>query len=304
MRYAVAHGRRWWPRGGPAGLGAQAVEALREAGHEVVEVVAGSMDEARAVCAALINDGIDVLVVTGGDGVVSMATDLCVGTSTAVGILPAGTGNDCARSLGVPFRAGRSGSRHGAVDLLLADHRRTLDTLHVVELDRHVLSSVPAALDARISDRANNWPRGLGPAAYTLSALVEIALLRRQPPLHYRLTLDGRTEELEALVVVPANLPVFGGGLRIAPDADPTDGLLDLVVIRPVTPTEALGVLRAVRSGRHTFHPAVRITRAEQVRIEGPPDIVAQGDGEPIGPLPVTVQVRASSLQVVAPPLT
>lgn len=298
MRYAVAHGRRRWPRGGPAGLGARAVEALRGAGHEVVEVVAGSMEQARAACGALVADGLDVLVVTGGDGVVSMATDLCAGTSTAVGILPAGTGNDCARSLAVPLRP------RDAVDVLLAAHRRTVDTLHVVELDRHVLSSVPAALDARISDRANNWPRGLGPAAYTLSALIEIALLRRQPPLRYRLTVDGRTEELEALVVVPVNLRFFGGGLPIVPDADPADGLLDLVVIRPVGPTDALRVLQGVRRGRHTEHPAVSITRAREVWIEGPPDIVAQGDGEPLAPLPLTVQVRPSSLQVVAPPLT
>lgn len=298
MRYAVAHGRRRWPRGGPAGLGARAVEALRGAGHEVVEVVAGSMEQARAACGALVADGLDVLVVTGGDGVVSMATDLCAGTSTAVGILPAGTGNDCARSLAVPLRP------RDAVDVLLAAHRRTVDTLHVVELDRHVLSSVPAALDARISDRANNWPRGLGPAAYTLSALIEIALLRRQPPLRYRLTVDGRTEELEALVVVPVNLRFFGGGLPIVPDADPADGLLDLVAIRPVGPTDALRVLQGVRRGRHTEHPAVSITRAREVWIEGPPDIVAQGDGEPLAPLPLTVQVRPSSLQVVAPPLT
>lgn len=303
MRYAVAHGRRRWPRGGPAGLGARAVRALRGAGHEVVEVVAGSIGEARAASAALVADGIDVLVVTGGDGVVSMATDLCVGTGTAVGILPDGTGNDCARSLSVPVAPGRRASDR-AVDLLLADRRRTVDTLRVVELGRHVLSSVPAALDARISARANSWPRGLGPAAYSLSALVEIALLRRQPPLRYRLTLDGRTEELEALVVVPANLPFFGGGLRIAPDADPADGLLDLVLIRPVTPTDALGLLRAVRSGRHTSHPAVSCTRARQVTIEGPPDVVAQGDGEPLAPLPLTVQVSPASLQVVAPPLT
>lgn len=304
MRYAVAHGRRGWPRGGPAGLGAQAVQALRAAGHEVVEVVAGTLEEARTASAELVHDGVDVLVVTGGDGVVSMATDLCAGTSTAVGILPAGTGNDGARSLGVPHRPARGGTRHGAVDVLLADHRRTVDTLHVVELDRHVLSSVPAALDARISDRANTWPRGLGPVAYSLSALVEIALLRRQPPLHYRLTVDGRTEELEALVVVPANLPYFGGGLPIAPGADPADGLLDLVVVRPVTPTAALAVLRAVRAGRHTSHPAVSITRASTVRIEGPAHVVAQGDGDPLGPLPLTVQVRASSLRVVTPPLT
>lgn len=298
MRYAVAHGRRRARlRGGSASVGRAAVSRLRAAGHEVHEVVAGSAEQARSACAALVAHGVDVLVVCGGDGGVSMAADLCAGTPTAVAVLPAGTGNDTARSLGIPLRG-------GAQDVLLADHRRTIDTLHIPELDRHVVGSVPAALDARISDRANRWPRVAGPAAYTLSALVEIALLRRQPPLRYTLTVDGRAQQIEALVVVPANLPFFGGGLRIAPGADPADGLLDLVVITPVTPAQGLGLLRAVRAGRHTSHPAVRVTRAREVRIEGPADVVAQGDGDPLAPLPLTVRVAASSLQVVAPALT
>lgn len=297
MRYAVAHGRRRrGPAGRAAGAGEQAVAALRAAGHEVTEVVASSLAQARAACARLVEDGVDVLVVVGGDGMANLGADLCAGTPTAVAILPAGTGNDNARSLGIPPGA-------GALEVLLADRRRSVDTLYLPELDRHVLSSVTSALDARISDRANRWPRHLGAATYTLSALVEIALLRRQPPLNYVLTVDGTPLALEALVVASANMGYLGGGLHLAPEADPDDGQLDLVVITPVTPAQGLGLLRAVRAGRHTGHPAVRITRARQVRIEGPDDIVAQGDGEPLAPLPLTVQVRASTLQVVAPVL-
>lgn len=298
MRYAVAHGRR---RRGPAGRGAQvgeqAVAALRAEGHEVTEVIAGSLAQARAACAALVADRIDVLVVVGGDGLVSMAADLCAGTPTAVGILPGGTGNDNARSLGI-----RRGAH--ALDVLLADRRRTVDTLYLPDLDRQVLSSVTSALDARISDRANRWPRVFGAPTYTLSALVEIALLHRQPPFHYVLTVDGTPQALEALVVASANMAFFGGGLQIAPEADPADGLLDIVVIAPVTPAQGVGLLRELRSGRHTGNPAVSTTRAKRVRIEGPADIVAQGDGEPLAPLPLSLQVSPSILQVVAPDLT
>lgn len=301
MRYAVARGRRTRRhRGGAAALGAAATARLRSAGHEVTEVVTDSLEQARERCGALVADGVDVLAVAGGDGAVSLAADLCVGTGTALAILPSGTGNDSARSLGLIGRA--DGVR--PLQALMDDHRRRIDTLHVVELDRHVIGSVPAALDARISARANGWPRHLGPATYTLSALVEIALLRRQPPLQYTLTVDGRPQDLEAVVVVPANLPYFGGGLPIAPDADPADGMLDLVVISPVSPVEAVRLLRAVRAGRHARHPAVTITRAREVHVTGPPDIVAQADGDELGPLPLTVQVSPSSLQVVTPPLS
>lgn len=294
MRYALVHGRRSG-RGGAAGVGERASAALRGAGHDVVQVSADTLEEARAACVALVADGVEVLAVAGGDGLVSLGADVCAGTPTALGILPAGTGNDNARSLGLP-----SGPA-ACVDVLLAGHTRTVDTLLLPELGRHVLGSVCGALDARINARANRLPRRLGAASYTVSALVEIALLRRQPPLHYRLTLDGRSRELDALVVVAASMPSIGGGLPIAPAADPADGELDVVLIHPVTPAQALGLLRAVRAGRHTGHPAVEILRAREVRVEGPPDVVAHGDGEALGPLPLTVRVDPASLQVVVP---
>lgn len=300
MRYAVAHGRRSG-RGGAAVLGAQAVVALRDAGHDVLEIEASSLPEARARCGAAVAEGVDVLVVAGGDGVVSLATDLCAGTGTAVGILPAGTGNDNARSLGVP-------AGPGAVAALLQDRRRILDTLHLVELDRHVLGSVNAGLDARIAHRATLLPRRLGPWSYTVAALVEIARLPWTPPLRYTLTVTGEggartTERLDALVVVPANMPYLGGGLHLAPDADPADGLLDLVVVRPLAPARALVLLRAVRAGRHTSMPEVQVRRASEVRVEGPADVLAHGDGEALAPLPLTVRVAPANLQVIVPPL-
>jgi diacylglycerol kinase (ATP) len=296
MRYAVAHGRRAG-RGGAAELGAVAVQRLRAHGHEVTEVAASTLEEAREACAELVADGVDVLAVAGGDGVVSLATDLCAGTGTAVGILPAGTGNDAARSLGVPL------ARDAALEVLLQCPPRVVDTVHLPELDRHLLGNVLGALDARIAHRATRLPRRLGAASYTLAALVEIALLPRQEPLHYRLVVDTEPFEVDALVVVLANLPYVGGGLRIAPEADATDGLLDLVVIRPVSPRAALGLLSEVREGRHTRNRAVDIVRAGSVRIEGPGDVLAHGDGEAVGPLPLAVTVDPSSLQVIAPPL-
>ncbi|AXH95221.1 diacylglycerol/lipid kinase family protein [Ornithinimicrobium avium] len=298
MRYAVAHGRRSG-RGGAAALGAEAVARLRAAGHRVTEIEAGSYEEARARCGAAVADGVDVLTVAGGDGLVSLATQLCAGTDTAVGILPAGTGNDNARSLGIPR------DPEGALATLVEGDLRILDTLHVAELDRHVLGSVNAALDARIAHRATLLPRPLGAASYTVAALVEIARLRWTPPLHYRLTLTGPhgedTQELDALVVVPANLPYLGGGLHLSPGSDPADGLLDLVVVRPLSPSRALALLHAVRAGRHTSMPEVEVRRATRVRIEGPADVVAHGDGEALGPLPLTVEVRPASVQVVVP---
>lgn len=295
MRYAVAHGRRAG-RGRGAGLAAAATARLRAAGHDVVEIAASSHEEAHAAATAARDAGVDVLVAVGGDGVVSTCADVCAGTGATLGIVPAGTGNDAARSLGIPVGA-------AAVDLLLTGAARPLDTLEVVELDRHVIGSVLGALDARIAHRATRLPRRLGAATYTVATLVEIALLTRQEPLHHRLRIDGTLLEVDALVVVAANTPYVGGGLQVAPPADPHDGELDLVIIRPVGVREALGLLRAVRAGSHAEHPRVELHRAREVVLDGPGDVLAHGDGEPLAGLPLTVRTAASSLRVITPAL-
>ncbi len=286
----MLHGPRSGRRGA-AVLGAQVVTRLRQAGQQVREVETATVQGAREACRAAVAEGIDTLVAVGGDGVVQLAADQLAGTSTALGIVPCGTGNDTARSLGIPLRPGP------AVATLLTGRRRRIDLIHVAPVDRHVVSSVPCGLDALIAARAARLPRWLGSHAYTLSVLPEIAGLS---PMGYQLELDGQVVQTEALIVAVCNLAQYGGGMRIAPQADPTDGLLDVVIIEPVGPAAAVRLLAGVFTGRHQEHPAVRMARAERVRVSGP-ELVAHGDGEALGPLPVQCQAVGSALEVLVP---
>ncbi len=297
MRYAVLHGPRSG-RGGAGALGRQVTETLRERGQQVTELETSTLEAAREACRRAIAEGVEVLAVVGGDGVVSLAADVLAkakgASRPALGVVPSGTGNDNARSLGIPLR------HAGAIDTLLRGRRRTVDLIHIPELDRHVMGSVPAGLDALIAARAATLPKWLGPASYAAATLPEIARLR---PMQYRLTLDGRLLEVTALVVAACNMPIYGGGMRIAPDADPTDGLLDVVIITPVGPVAALTLLAGVFTGRHTRHASVRMERARTVRMEGP-DVLAHGDGEPLLSLPLTASAVPGRLGRARPALT
>lgn len=288
--YAVLHGPRSGRRGAGV-VGASVVEQLRGAGQQVHELETSTLDGAREACRVAVAEGVDTLVAVGGDGVVQIVADQLVGTDTALGIVPSGTGNDNARSLGIPLRAS------DAVATLLSGRRRSIDLIHVDPLDRHVVGSVPCGLDALIAARAATLPRRLGSQAYTLAVLPEIARLR---PMSYRLELDEQVLELVALVVAVCNMPQYGGGMRIAPDADPTDGLLDVVIITPVGPASAVRLLRGVFTGKHTSHPAVRIERARRVRVSGP-ELVAHGDGEALCPLPVDCCAVPLAIDVIVP---
>ena len=288
--YAVVHG----PRSGRRGAGAVGVrisEQLRAAEHPVLELEAGTVDGAREACRRAVAEGVETLVAVGGDGVVQLAANSLVGTGTALGIVPAGTGNDNARSLNIPL------DTEDALATLLGGHRRSIDLIRVDPLDRHVVGSVPCGLDALIAARAATLPRWLGAQSYTVATLPEVVRLR---PMAYQLQLDDRVLETRALVVAVCNMPVYGGGMRIAPDADPGDGLLDVLIIEPVSARAAVGLLRGVFSGRHTSHPAVRVERAARVRVAGPA-LTAHGDGDALCPLPVECTTVPDAIEVVVP---
>ncbi|CAN5558684.1 diacylglycerol kinase [soil metagenome] len=296
MKYAVLHGQRSGRRGS-APLVARAVAGLRSHGHTVDLLAASRVEEAHSSARHAVDAGVDVLVVIGGDGVVRIAAQACAHSTTAIAVIPAGSGNDTARSLEIPVKAA------AAITVAAAGYRRSIDLI-TASTDpgggaeaTYIVGSLPAALDARIAARSQRVPAILGGARYAAATVAEIPRLR---PADYRLTLDGQVQELSALVVTVCNLSIFGGGMRIAPSADPSDGLLDVVVIETVSPLAATRLLRQVYAGTHAKNPAVRMLRAESARIEGP-DLVAYGDGDPVGPLPVTCEVAKGAVDFVVP---
>nr|WP_281372794.1 hypothetical protein [Kineococcus aurantiacus] len=157
-----------------------------------------------------------------------------------------------------------------------------------------------SGVDALVNERANSWRWPRGPARYTLAALRELAVVRG---VGVRVTLDGVAFERECLLVAVANTRCYGGGMLMAPDADPADGLLDVVVVDALPPVAALRLLPTVRRGAHLGLPVVHVHRARSVRLEhlgGAHRPRPHADGEPLGDLPVTCDVVAGALRVLA----
>lgn len=276
--------------------GTVVADLLEAAGAEVVDLT--GLDAARATRkarAAVATDAIDALVVIGGDGAVHLGANICAGTDVPLGIVAVGTGNDNARELGLPVR-----DPAAAVERILTGRVHHIDAGRARRTDgageaRWFLGALSAGFDAVVNERANLmiWPRG--PSRYNLAILRE---LPRFAPPRYTLTVDGSERRLRAMLVCVANGKAFGGGMRVAPDADVTDGLLDVVIVHEIPVATFLQVFPKVFTGAHTSHPAVEILRGREVGVEAS-GIVGYADGERVAPLPLDVEVLPGAVGVI-----
>lgn len=185
-----------------------ALPVLTAAGWNVRRLEGRDRAEAEDLAAKALAEGVDALLVCGGDGLVNLGFQLVAGTAVPLGVLPAGRRNDLARAIGLPRGDGAAAARR-----LVAGRPQRLDL-------------------ARSGDR---W------FATVLSPFASLRETRRLP---YVLTLDGEERLVDATMVAVANCPSFGGGLPIAPRALIDDGLLDVVIIRSIGRWELVRVRR------------------------------------------------------------
>lgn len=271
-------------------------------GHRIAVHETSDYPEARRVCADAVASSraaagrADCLLVMGGDGMMHLGVNACAGTDVPLGLLPAGTGNDMCRGYGLDARGPVPAAR--AVDpdrTVRVDALRVTGALEDGSTQAWVGSVLASGFDARVNRRANAMSRPKGPLRYAVAALAELATFT---PLRYRISLDGRPRELDAMLVAVGNGGYFGGGMNICPDADPRDGLLDVTVVHPVSRPTLLAMLPRMFDGSFVRHPAIERTRASRVEVLGE-DLVAMGDGEQLGPTPLAVESVPGALTLL-----
>ena len=280
-------------------IGEVATRRLRDAAWTVDRVTGDDVPAVRSSLRTVLEGGADTVVVVGGDGALHGILDLVVEADAALGLLPAGTGNDLARGLELPYR-----DPDACLDLLLASPPRRIDLARVDDGQgrRLVATVVASGFDSKVNERANamTWPRGN--LRYTLAILAE---LRAFAPVPFHLELTDATGgtrlvDADAMLVAVGNGPSFGGGLRIAHGAVLDDGLLDVCLIRPVSRSLLVRTFPKLQRGTHVSMPEFERVMVRAVRIDAP-DIVGYGDGERLGPLPLTIEVVPQALAVLAP---
>jgi diacylglycerol kinase (ATP) len=275
------------------GRGARARDAaltrLRDAGLVVRNLEGRDADEALDLAHQCVADGVEALVVCGGDGMAHLGAQATATTGTPLGLIPAGTGNDVARYFDLPRK-----DPVAAADRVIAGRTRTVDLARCGS--KYFLTVLAAGFDAVVNERANRmtWPRGQ--MRYNLATLAELRTFR---PIPYSVELDGTSASFEAMLVAVGNGPSFGGGLRITEGALLDDGLLDVVVIHPMSKPQLVRTYPKLFKGTHVTHPQYEHHRVRSVTVAAP-GIVTYADGERFGALPLTIECAPGALRVLA----
>jgi diacylglycerol kinase (ATP) len=277
-------------KGAGSRTAAIALPRLREAGFHVRELQGHDGVEALTLARQAVAAGVETLVVVGGDGMVHMAVQALAGTDVNLGIIPAGTGNDVARYLDIPRK-----NPEAAADVVVGSHVRTIDVAKAGPT--YFVTVLAAGFDSKVNERANRmrWPRGQ--MRYNLATLAELRVFE---PLPYTLEMDGEVRRLDAMLVAVGNGPSFGGGLRITHGAEIDDGMLDVVIIKPMSKVELVKTYPKLYTGGHVHHPQYEHHLVRSVTVAAP-GVVAYADGERLGSLPLTVEVAPRALRVLVP---
>ena len=272
-----------------------AITRLHHKGVEVVEIIGDSAEDARHLVSAALENGTDAVMVTGGDGVISNALQVLAETDVPLGIIPAGTGNDHAREFGIPTK-----DPEAAADIIVGGWTETIDLGRIQGddgTDKWFGTVAAAGFDSLVTDRANRmrWPHGR--ARYYLAMLAELSQLRLLP---FRFVLDGKELVADITLAAFGNTRSYGGGLLICPNADRTDGLLDITMAHSDSRTKLVRLFPTVMKGTHVELDEVSTARAKSIHVECP-GINVYADGDFACLLPAEISAVPRALQILRP---
>lgn len=256
---------------------------------------------ADAILKARAIEGLSGVCSVGGDGSMHTALQVAFHERVPLGVIASGSGDDAARALGLPHGRSQDATRRAVDHFVQAwtegDHT-PVDALEARTADGNVhavMAVISCGFDSRVSETSENMRYVRGTTRYVLAMLKTLAKFK---PIHYGLSIDGEHKVVPAMVVAVGNGSMFGGGMKVLPAAKVDDGELDLLILHEVSRGTLLRIFPRIFKGTHVEHHRVEPLRARSVMLDAHGQR-AWGDGEPLGPSPLTIEVRPQSVRVV-----
>lgn len=248
--------------------------------------------EATTIARQAAESGVPCVVAVGGDGTVHEVVRGLLGSPAALGVLPTGSGNDFCKAVGIPLDLDR------AIDVLVRRNARRVD---VATLGDHVIANgLGIGLDGAVSHRYRRMKRLRGELGYLWGAITEALCFRAFPA---RIRAPEMSYAGPVLFCGASNGPYHGGDFRLAPEAKPDDGRLDVHIVRDMPPLRRLAEIPKVRRGAHLDLPQFTLFQAPWVEIAVAARVPAHADGEPfwLEPGRHRIEILPHVLEVIAP---
>ena len=212
-------------------------------------------------------------------------------------VIARGTGWDFARSLGLPHSAA------DAIAVALRGHARTIDLGRVTyrawgggEEQAWFANVASAGMSGAIAQRANDTTKALGGKVSYVWATLAVFARWSNDEVTVRVGEEERRARMHDVVV--ANGPYFGGGMKICPEADPSDGRFDVLLIGDLAKRDLMLTLPKIFRGTHLPHPKAELLRGTTVTVESPEPLPLQLDGEQPGTTPARFELVPQALRV------
>jgi YegS/Rv2252/BmrU family lipid kinase len=239
---------------------------------------------------------VSVIITVGGDGTIHEVINGLVGTNIPLGIIPAGSGNDFCRGLGIPLKHDK------ALECILSGKPKIID-IGIVN-SRYFCTVAGIGFDGEVAQKTNvsiykkllNLVK-MGKISYIISA---INVLFHYKPNDISIMIDKKPYKIPKVwLIAVANLPFYGGGLVICPKAECNDGLFDICIVQGMSKLEFLRIFPLVFKGNHTTSPFIKIIRGKELEIYSSTPLLVHGDGEVIGPTPARIRIEPCALYVI-----
>jgi diacylglycerol kinase (ATP) len=252
------------------------------------------------LAADAVRDGARLLVVVGGDGSVNEVANGIAGLDVELAVIARGTGWDFVRTYDIPRKVDL------AVDVALNGRTREIDLGHArfrrwdgSEAESIFANIASAGMSGAIAQRANETTKALG--GKVSYAWATFAVFARWKTSEIKVTVGDQTREGRMHDVVVANGRYFGGGMMMCPEAEPDDGLFDVLLIGDLTKRDLIVTLPKTYKGKHLPHPKAELLRGSTVVVEAPQPLPIELDGEQPGTTPVRFDVVPKALRLRVP---
>lgn len=246
---------------------------------------------AQILAAKAVEQGIDRLVVIGGDGTISDVADRLAGRDISLGIIPGGTGNDVARSIGIT-----SDGISQAFKKILTGDTIKVDIGYEHFSKRSFASFAGCGFPAIVAARANKMKVLKSRFVFFVSLY---AVVRQMEDFPVTIDIDGDRREIICTSIMVQNTPYTGGGLKVAPGAVLDDGLLDVIIVGKIGTIELMKNFPKLYSGKHLSHPAFQVVQGRRIKIDLPDKQMVSFDGETDFTDKLDIEINSKAVKLI-----